>query len=97
MLNKELSNKEINKSKTENTKADEKSVSLARTPFPKGVGSKLELYRLLVDELIKDVPDKSKVRDYCKFLKIPYSLNSATQMGTVFNRLQSLNRQVINE
>ena len=59
--------------------------------------SKLELYRLLVDELIKDAPDKVKVRDYCKFLKIPYSLNSATQLGTVFNRLQSLNRQAINE
>lgn len=59
--------------------------------------AKLELYRLLVDELIKDAPNKSKVRDYCKFLKIPYSLNSATQLGTVFNRLQSLNRHVINE
>ena len=59
--------------------------------------SKLELYRLLVDELIKDEPNKSKVREYCKFLKIPYSLNSAAHIGTVFNRLQSLNRQVINE
>lgn len=58
---------------------------------------KLEIYRLLVDELIKDQPDKAKVRDYCKFLKIPYSLNLATQLGTVFNRLQSLNRQAINE
>jgi hypothetical protein len=63
----------------------------------RGAESKLELYRLLVDELIKDAPDKVKVRDYCKFLKIPYSLNSATQLGTVFNRLQSLNRQAINE
>tara|TARA_B110001454_G_scaffold219198_1_gene251623 strand:+ start:201352 stop:201603 length:252 start_codon:yes stop_codon:yes gene_type:complete len=61
------------------------------------VESKLETYRLLVDELIKDAPDKAKVRDYCKFLKIPYSLNSATQLGTVFNRLQSLNRQAMNE
>ena len=62
-----------------------------------GTHTKLELYRRLVDELIKDQPDKSKVRDYCKFLKIPYSLNSATQLGTVFNRLQSLNRQAIND
>jgi hypothetical protein len=67
------------------------------SPFTRGSESKLELYRLLVDELIKDNPDKAKVRDYCKFLKIPYSLNSATQLGTVFNRLQSLNRQVIND
>jgi hypothetical protein len=63
----------------------------------RGAEAKLELYRLLVDELIKDAPDKVKVRDYCKFLKIPYSLNSATQLGTVFNRLQSLNRQAIND
>lgn len=59
--------------------------------------AQLEAYRLLVDELIKDEPDKAKVRDYCKFLKIPYSLNSATQLGTVFNRLQSLNRHAIND
>lgn len=65
--------------------------------FAHAVESKLETYRLLVDELIKDAPDKAKVRDYCKFLKIPYSLNSATQLGTVFNRLQSLNRQAIND
>ena len=65
--------------------------------FPSGSTSKLELYRLLVDELIKNDPDKTKVRDYCKFLKIPYSLNAATQIGTVFNRLQSLNRHAINE
>lgn len=63
----------------------------------RGAESKLEMYRLLVDELMKDVPDKAKVRDYCRFLKIPYSLNSATQLGTVFNRLQSLNRQAMNE
>jgi hypothetical protein len=68
------------------------SSSLARA-----TESKLETYRLLVDELIKDAPDKAKVRDYCKFLKIPYSLNSATQLGTVFNRLQSLDRQAIND
>ncbi len=71
---------------------DKTSSSTAR-----GTKSKLELYRLLVDELMKDAPDKAKVRDYCRFLKIPYSLNSATQMGTVFNRLQSLNRQAMNE
>ncbi len=65
--------------------------------FTRATQSKLETYRLLVDELIKDDPDKAKVRDYCKFLKIPYSLNSATQLGTVFNRLQSLNRQAIND
>ena len=59
--------------------------------------TKLELYRLLVDELIKDLPDKLKVREYCQFLKIPYSLNSTTQLGTVFNRLQSLNRQAISK
>lgn len=67
------------------------------SPFTRGVESKLEIYRLLVDELIKDDPDKGKVREYCKFLKIPYSLNSATQLGTVFNRLQSLNRQAISK
>lgn len=81
--------KEKNLIKTANDKINS---SLAR-----GIESKLELYRLLVDELIKDNPDKAKVRDYCRFLKIPYSLNSATQLGTVFNRLQSLNRQAINE
>ncbi len=59
--------------------------------------SKMEMYRLLVDELIKDQPDKGKVREYCRFLKIPYSLNSATQIGTVFKRLQSLDRQAMNE
>lgn len=65
--------------------------------FPPTGVSKLELYRLLVDELIKDEPNKSKVRDYCKFLKIPYSLNATTQIGTVFNRLQSLNRHAISK
>ena len=65
--------------------------------FPTGQPSKLEMYRLLVDELIQDEPNKLKVRDYCNFLKIPYSLNSTTQLGTVFNRLQSLNRHAINK
>ena len=65
--------------------------------FQPGAASKLELYRLLVDELIKDEPNKSKVRDYCRLLKIPYSLNATTQIGTVFNRLQSLNRHAINK
>lgn len=67
------------------------------SPFPGDTNAQLETYRLLVDELIKDHPDKGKVRDYCRFLKIPYSLNSATQIGTVFKRLQSLNRQAMNE
>lgn len=71
--------------------------SKLNSAFGRDAEAKLELYRLLVDELIKDNPDKGKVRDYCKFLKIPYSLNSATQLGTVFNRLQSLNRHVISE
>lgn len=74
------------------TSKEKNEVSAPRKPT-----SKLELYRLLVDELIKDEPNNAKVREYCKFLKIPYSLNSAAHIGTVFNRLQSLNRQVINE
>lgn len=86
----------FNKDKRE-MKKDPKSGGKADSAVPLPSISKLEIYRLLVDELIKDEPNKSKVRDYCKFLKIPYSLNSTTQIGTVFNRLQSLNRQVMNE
>ncbi len=87
----------FNRDKIEVSSDSKNADNKVESPFPRESASKLELYRLLVDELIKDEPNKSKIRDYCKFLKIPYSLNATTQIGTVFNRLQSLNRHAINE
>lgn len=55
----------------------------------------LELYYLLVEELVKDSPDLKLVRSYCQRLKIPFKLDSITQLTTVFNQLQSLNSQVM--
>lgn len=56
---------------------------------------KIKMYEALVEELMKDYPDQKQVRKLCIGLKIPYSLNSSTQIGNVFNKLQTLKAQVI--
>lgn len=57
---------------------------------------KIKMYEALVEELMKDSPDQKQVRKLCVGLKIPYSINSSTQIGNVFNKLQTLKAQVIN-
>lgn len=55
----------------------------------------IKMYEALVEELMKDSPDQKQVRKLCIGLKIPYSINSSTQIGNVFNKLQTLKAQAI--
>jgi hypothetical protein len=56
---------------------------------------KIRMFEDLVEELMKDSPDQQYVRRLCVDLKIPYSLNASTQIGNVFNKLQTLKAQAI--
>ena len=55
----------------------------------------IKMYEALVEELMKDSPDQKQVRKLCIGLKIPYSINSSTQIGNVFNKLQTKKAQAI--
>lgn len=49
-------------------------------------------YERLVDELMKEKPDKRKVMELSNRLKIPYSLNIATQIDSVMKSASSIFR-----
>ncbi|MCB0367977.1 MAG: hypothetical protein KDD45_00710 [Bdellovibrionales bacterium] len=57
---------------------------------------KVYLLESLVDELMKENPNQQNIKDLCVSLEIPYSLDASTQIGNVFNKLQSLKAQAIN-
>ena len=72
-------------------KKDKLKLSIERIP-----DSQLKLYEELVEEVMKEEPDQKYIRELCIGLNIPYSLNSSTQIGHIFKKLQTFKPQVIN-
>lgn len=56
---------------------------------------KISKYEKLVEELMKEAPDLIYVRKLCIELKITYSGNVSTQIGNVFNKLQTIKAQAM--
>ncbi len=56
---------------------------------------KIGKYEKLVEELMKETPDLVYVRKLCRDLKITYSGNVSTQIGNVFNKLQTIKAQAM--